>query len=1062
MHVHSHYSLLDGLSKLDDLVKKAAELNFSALALTDHGVLYGVIEFYERAKKAGIKPIIGMEAYLAPRSRFDKTKIDAKSRHLTLLAENNVGYQNLIKLSSLAWLEGFYYKPRIDKELLQKYHEGIIALSGCLNGEIPKLLLEGNFKAAKEKVYEYQEIFGKDNFFLEIQNHPRLEDSRKVFPLLIELSQKTKVPLVATHDSHYLDKEDAPVHDVFLAIQTGKNIEEEDRLTMKYDDFSLKSAEEMAELFKDLPSALENTLLIAERCNVDLELGKYKFPHFEVPEGETKESYLRKLCFLGLKKKNLEKNEEAKKRMEYELKVIESMGFASYFLVVQDFVNWAKNNGISVGPGRGSAAGSLVAYLLGITEVNPLKYDLLFERFLNPQRVSMPDIDVDVADVKRDEVIEYLKRKYGENKVAQIITFGRMKARAAVRDAGRALGLPYSLCDKVAKFIPPGAPLEEVEDLLEIKKLIKEKEEVKILLETAKKLEGVVRHASVHASGVVITPGDLTEYLPLQFAPQDQSKIITQYEALGPGKEYGPIDDLGLLKIDILGLRTLSIIDETKKLVKERHQQEIVFDEELEDPKVYKFLHQGKTVGIFQLEGRGMTETLKRMKPENLEELSALIALYRPGPLELIPQYVRRKFGKEEIEYLHPKLEPILKNTFGIMIYQEQLMRVANEIAGFSLAEADNLRKAISKKNITLLEELKNKFIEGAIRNGTSKEVAEKLWQFIEPFGRYGFNKSHSVSYAILGYHTAFLKAYYPLEFLVACLIHEGSDIERVKVYIEDLKNLGVKVLPPDINESGFYFTLVNETTVRFGLGSIKNVGWPLIEAIEKERKNNGPFKSIADFLNRVKHKDLNKKSLESLIKAGVFDRFVSRSILIGNLEYLLEYLQKTKTLNLTQSLFGTSSTSQLNLKPVNQINELELLKWEKELLGIYLSGHPYQKFAPYLQNKTKTIKEISKMDPGMKVALGGVLNQIRRVLTKNKEPFASLEIEDLTGKIEVILFPRVYEQYFEILKEGRIYYLVGTLDLRGDQKIIRGDLIIDLTENNLKNKSQSLRTLKL
>jgi DNA polymerase-3 subunit alpha len=1037
LHIHSHYSLLDGLSKIDDLINRACELGFPALALTDHGTLSGAIEFYKKAKKAGIKPIIGCEVYLAPRTRFDKTaKIDSKSYHLTLLAKDEKGYKNLIKLSTKGWLEGFYYKPRIDKEILKEYSEGLICLSGCPSSEISKALLSQNYDLAKKLVFEYLDIFGKGNFYLEIDYHPKIEDAKKLKNLLIKLSEETKIPLVVTYDSHYPHPNDAPVHDIFLAVQTGKDVDEEERLTMRQDDFSLVDYETIFNLNKDIPEGIKNTLEIAEKCNLEIELGKLKLPKYPLPEGENEIGYLRKLAEKGISKRNLN-FEEIKNRFDYELKIIEKTGFAGYFLIVQDIVNFAKENNLMVGPGRGSVGGSLIAYLLGITEINPLRYGLLFERFLNPERYEFPDIDIDFSDIKRDLVFDYVKKKFGQDRFAQIITFGKMAARAAVRDAGRALGFSFSFVDRLARLIPANLSLQEAEKLNDVQKILKENKDYQRIIDSAKKLEGTIRHASVHACGTVITPGPILDYLPLQFAPGQEKVVISQYDMYS-------IQEIGLLKMDFLGLRTLSIIETSKNLIWQRKGKEIIFDDEFDDQDTFELLRQGKTIGIFQLEGKGMTEYLKRLKPEKLEDIAVLLALYRPGPLELIPSFIRRKFGKEEINYLHPKLEPILKETYGIMVYQEQLMKMAQELAGYSPIEADILRKAVGKKIKSLLDEEIKKLTERMIKNKIDQNIAQKIAKLVEPFARYGFNKSHAVAYAILSYYTAYLKSHFPIEFLVGCLIHEGKDIERVKIYIQDLKNYGVQILPPDINESNLHFTIVDEKAVRFGLGSIKNIGGPLIEFIEEERKRNGPFLSLADFLRRVKHKDLNKKSLESLIKAGAFDRFSKRGTLISNLDYLLDYAQKTKNFSETRSLFGNSNND-LYLKPGKEIDELEILKWEKELLGIYLSGHPYKKYSSRFNGKTKNIKDVLKMDEGIKVSLAGVLNEIRRMITKNKEPFAYLEIEDLTDKIEVMLFPKVYENYFEILKEGKIYFLVGTLQKRDNKNILLADLITEV-----------------
>lgn len=1050
LHVHSHYSLLDGLAKIDDLIETALELEYEALALTDHGNMHGAIEFYKKAKKKGLKPIIGCEVYLAPRSRFDKeAKIDSKSYHLTLLAKNEKGYKNLIKLVSKAWLEGFYYKPRIDKDILREYNEGLICLSGCPSGEIPKLLLKGQYALAKQQALEYQNIFGKENFYLEINYHPKIEDSVKLKKLIVKLAEETKIPVVASYDSHYLRKEDNSIHDVFLAIQTGKDIDEEERLSMKKDDFSVIDKKSINDLFNDLPQALENTLEVAEKCNLEIELGKPQLPHFPLPITETEISFLKKLCDKGLSFRNLPRDKNYLSRLDYELRTIEKTNFAGYFLIVQDIVNFAKENNLAVGPGRGSVSGSLVAYLLNITDIDPLKYGLLFERFLTPDRIEFPDIDIDFSDVKRNIIFDYLKKRYGQDKVAQIITFGKMASRAAIRDAGRALGYSFSFVDKLARFIPANINLNEAVNLADVKKIIKENEAYLKIIEAAKKLEGVVRHASVHACGTVITPGPVIDYVPLQLAPGHEKVIITQYDMYA-------INDLGLLKMDFLGLRTLSIVEDAKRLIQERHNDvvNLKIGGDFNDKQTFELLRSGKTVGIFQLEGRGITEYLKTIKPSNLEDIINLVALYRPGPMELIPSFIRRKFGKEKIEYLHSKLEKILKNTYGILVYQEQLMQLAQELANYSPTEADVLRKAVGKKIKSLLEAQLQQLRERMIANKISKNVVEKIISLIEPFARYGFNRSHAVAYAMLGYETAFLKAHYPIEFLTACLIHEAKDVDRVKVYLKDLKDYGFKILPPDINESNFYFTIVDNWTIRFGLSSIKNVGRPLIKFIEEERKKNGPFLSMADFLKRINHKDLNKKSLESLIKVGAFDKFFPRSILISNLDYLLEHMQKTKNFNHSKALFGNSNNSDLVLKPTKQIDDLEILQWEKELLGVYLSGHPFQKFSEKLKGKIKNIDEVLKLAEGVKVSIAGVVNEIKRSLTKKKEPFAYLDVEDLSDKIEAMLFPKVYEQYFEILSEGKVYYLIGLVQKRDNKNIILVDLITEISNKKVLNSN--------
>ncbi|GIW65918.1 MAG: DNA-directed DNA polymerase [Candidatus Parcubacteria bacterium] len=1025
LHVHTHYSLLDGLAKIDNLVKRANELGYDSLAITDHGNLYGIIEFYKICKKNNIKPIIGVEAYLAQRRITDRVpKLDSKSYHLTLLAKNYQGYKNLIKLITLAHLEGFYYKPRIDKEILRQHSEGLIILSGCLNGEIPKLILNNRYQEAKNTVFEYLDIVGKDNFYLEIQKHPNIPDSLKVYKALIKLSEETKVPLVATQDVHYVYKEDRDIHDIFLAIQTGKDIEEKDRLTIKDDFFHLSSQEEIFELFKDLPEAIENTQKIVAYCNLEIEMNKIHSPVYHIPNGLTPDEYLKKITLAKLIEKN-KKNKEYEDRLNYELEVIKKTGFASYFLIVQDFVNWAKDNNIKVGPGRGSAAGSLVSYLLGITEIDPIKYDLIFERFLTPERINFPDIDVDFSDIKRNKIIEYLKNRYGQDKVAQILTFGKMGSRAAIRDAGRALGLPYSFCDKIAKLISHQDTIDEALEREDLLKIYQGDQQAKKLLDIAKKLEGTVRHVSVHASGVIITPLNLTEYLPLQYAPQENS-IITQYDMY-------TIEELGLLKLDLLGLRTLSEIETALDLIKQRRNIEVNLDsEKLDDQNVYEIYRHGDTVGVFQVESKGMTDYLTKLKPNNINDINAMIALYRPGPIELIPTYIKRKNKQEPITYLHNSLEPILKETYGIAVYQEQLMKIAQILANFSLREADVLRKAIGKKIPHLLEEQKTKMIQGMINNGIDKETAEKIWSWYEPFARYGFNKSHSIAYSIISYQTAYLKRYFIIEFLTSLFIHEGSDIERIKDLFEDCKKHNIKVLPPDINESYEDFTIIDNNTIRFGLASIKNVGKKLTHEIIEERNKNGPYKTFSNFLNRTKNsKDLNRKSLESLIKVGVFDSLIKRDLIYYNLDTIIEFVNKIKNFTYTGNrLFGGESELILNNK--KEISIFERLKWEKELLGVYISGHPLNLIKNNNHNK---IIDIKKYKENIKVRILGIINSIKRIITKNNEVMVYLNVEDQTDNIEVVVFPNTYKETNILWSENKIISIIG--EYRGQNKLI-------------------------
>ena len=841
LHVHSHYSLLDGLSKIDELLDKCQELGMDSIALTDHGAMYGIVEFYQKAKDRGIKPIIGLEAYLAIESRFLKRPhIDDERWHLTLLAKNKIGYQNLIKLATSGHLEGFYYKPRIDKELLRQYSNGLIALSGCLEGEIPRLLANKNFKKAEKAALEYQEIFGKENFYLEIMDHPNLP---QINPDIINLSKKHKIPLVATNDSHYLNSEDAEAQDILLCIQTNKKIIDKERLTMADGDYSLRSPERMIKSFKDTPEAIENTQKIVEQCDFELELGKTKLPDFKPPKNYTPDSYLEKLSKAGIKKRYSKLTRKITDRLNYELKIIKETGFAPYFLIVQDFVNWAKKNKIVVGPGRGSAAGSIVSYALNITDVDPLNYDLLFERFLNPERISMPDIDLDFADHRRDEVIDYVREKYGQDHVAQIITFGTMAARAAVRDAGRAMGLPYSLCDQTAKMIQASSNLKDaLSNTKELEKLYHENKDVQKLLNMAQKLEGVVRHASTHACGVVITAEPIDNLVPRQHPSQDDKTIITQYE-------MHSIEDLGLLKMDFLGLKNLTVIENTlNSIPKTINLAEI----SLADKKTFKLLQSIQTVGVFQLESAGMRRYLKQLKPSQVEDIIAMVALYRPGPMDLIPDFIAGKHGLKKIHYLHPKLKPILKNTYGIAVYQEQVLQIARDLAGFSLGEADVLRKAVGKKIKELLDQQKDKFIQGCLKNKISENIAKKLFSFIEPFARYGFNKAHATCYAIIGYQTAYLKAHYPVQFMASLLTADQNNMDRVAIDIEECKNLKINILAPDINESKQGFTVIDNNNIRFGLNAIKNVGRNIVDEIVKK----APFKSLEDFIERVESKD--------------------------------------------------------------------------------------------------------------------------------------------------------------------------------------------------------------
>ena len=1061
LHVHTQYSLLDGLPKIDQLLDYAKSLQMDSLAITDHGVLYGAVEFFKKAKAKGIKPIIGCEAYLAYESMYQKRPhIDDKKYHLVLLVKNETGYRNLVKLITKAHLEGFYYKPRIDEELLFENCEGLIALSACLQGKIPKFIIANKFDEAQKLAQKYNYYFGKGNFYLELQHHPNIPEQKKVNKALIEISRKFKIPLVATNDAHYLKPEDAKAQDILMLINTGAKPDDPERLTMLQDDFSLRSPEQMIEAFKDVPEAIENTQRIVEECNFEFNLQKTRLPHFPLPEGTTPDDYLRELCIAGLKKRGLKFKGEVKQRLEYELEIIKKTGFASYFLIVQDVVNWAKENGIITGPGRGSVGGSLVAYLTGITNINPLKYNLLFERFLNPERISMPDIDLDFTDTRRDEVIDYVAQKYGRDHVAQIITFGTMAARAVVRDVGRVLGYPYSFCDKIAKLIPFGFTLDEaLSKIDELRQMYIGDERVQKLIDFSKKLEGVARHASTHACGVVISPEPLTNLVPLQHPTQDDKTIVTQYE-------MHSIEDLGLLKMDFLGLKNLTIIENTVKLIEKTQGKTIDIDRiPYDDKKTYKLLQRGETTCVFQLESSGMKRWLRQLKPSQFEDVVTILALYRPGPMQFIPEYVERKRGRKKVEYLHPKLKQILEPTYGFPVFQEQIMQIAQAIAGFSLSEADILRKAIGKKIASLLKEQKEKFINGAINQGIQREIAEKIWSWFLPFARYGFNKSHSCGYATIAYQTAYLKAHYPVEFMASVLASEKQDIERIAFLLEECKRMGIEVLPPDVNESFENFTVVDKNRIRFGLLAIKNVGHNLVEAIVRERKRGGKYQSIADFLTRINIKDLNRKSMEALIKAGVFDKLEERNKLLKNLDRLLEYArqaQKTK-LNGQQGLFdGFANVPKIYLEPAKEATLKEKLLWEKELLGLYVSGHPLKPLEKILQKKAVPIAKIResmekessftfvrKIMPGTRIKVAGLINKIKRIITKNGKPMLFVEVEDLSEKIETIVFPGVIEKNPTALQENKIVFISGRIDLKDKAPKIIAEEIEELIEES-------------
>jgi len=1048
LHNHSHYSLLDGLTKLDEMVNYAKEQGSPAIALTDHGTMYGVIEFYQKAKKAGIKPIIGVETYLAPASRFDKNSKSDKGYHLLLLAKNLTGYKNLIKLVSFAHLEGFYYKPRIDWELLEKYHDGLIATTACLAGEIARLIAGERLDEAKKRILEYSALFGPDNFYLELQDHPEMPEQIRHNEQLIKFSRELKIPLVATNDVHYLKKEDAEAQDILLCLQNKKKLTDTDRMTMiGRGNYSLRSNADMIAAFAETPEAVANTLKIADMCNLEIELDKIQMPHFEVPSGYDGNSYLRELCEKGIPKRFLGADAAQRKtigdRLDYELSVIAKMGWPSYFLIVADFINWAKDNKIVVGPGRGSAAGSLVCYLTGITNLDPLQYDLVFERFLNPERISMPDIDMDFADTRRGEVLQYVEGKYGHDHVAQIITFGTMAARAAVRDVGRVLDAPYDFCDKISKSIPMFMKLDEaLKTVPEIREMYANEPEARRILDYARRLEGVARHASTHACGVLITKDPLTEYVPIQFASSSDRSIISQYS-------LHPIEDLGLLKMDFLGLKNLTIIESALKIIKNTRGLDIDIDKiPMDDPKTYKLFQAAETTGIFQFESSGMKRYLRELKPTEFEDIIAMVALYRPGPMEWIPDYIAGKHRKKKASYLHPKLEPILAKTYGVAIYQEQVMQIARDLAGFTMGQADVLRKAMGKKIASLLAEQKEKFIEGCVKNGVYKELGEKVFSFIEPFAGYGFNRSHAACYALIGYQTAYLKAQWPAEFMAALLTSDQGDTDRAAVEIEECRNMGIKIMAPDINESFESFTVVTAgtkenramtdaerqapvNTIRFGLKAIKNVGEHIVEEIIRERKENGPYAGIFDLLERTTDKDLNKKSLESLIKSGALDSCGERGRLLANMERFLNFnKEKAKSRDSKQnSLFSDLPSAGLGrpeLAPAAPADGNEKLVWEKELLGLYVSEHPYNNFRPYLSGYAVPIAELGQHKGDDRLVVAGVISTLKKIITRKGESMLFVKLEDATSTVELLVFPRLLQENPEVWVSGRAVIMDG------------------------------------
>lgn len=1040
LHVHTEFSLLDGACRITELVKRAKELNMDSIAITDHGSMYGVVEFFKQAKKEGIKPILGFEAYVAPRRMTDKDPQKDKSQyHLVLLAENYEGYKNLLKICSAGFVDGFYYKPRIDHEMLREHSNGIIALSACIAGEVQSYILENNYQEAVKTALMYKDIFGENNFFLEMQDHG-MKQQQLINKGLLKINQELGIPLVATNDIHYINKEDAKFHDVLLCIQMQKTIDE-DRMRFPSDEFYLKSYDEMSKLFPEC--ALENTSKIAERCNVELDFNTVHLPEFKVPKGYTKSQYFREICQTGLKERYENITVEIQSRLDYEISIIEQMGYVDYFLIVWDFIKYSRDNKIMVGPGRGSAAGSLVAYSMKITNIDPLRYNLIFERFLNPERVSMPDIDVDFCYERREEVIEYVREKYGAEKVAQIITFGTMAARGSIRDVGRALNIPYGQVDFVAKKIPMDLGmtiLKALEINKELKELYDNDSDVKNLIEIALKVEGLPRHASTHAAGVLISKENVTEYVPLS---RNKDIITTQFNMI-------ELEELGLLKMDFLGLRTLTVIRDAVDLIKKNHNIKVDFSNcKYDDEKVFKLFAHADTLGIFQFESSGMRIFLKELKPTVFENLVAANALYRPGPMGQIPVFIKNRLDPCNVTYLHTKLEPILDVTYGCMVYQEQVMQIVRDIGGFTMGRSDLLRRAMSKKKMKVMQEERQNFIygkqaenkepeiPGAIKNGVDEKAANEIYDLMIDFAKYAFPKAHSVAYAALAYQTAWLKCYYQVEFMAALISSIMGNSNSVSLYIRECKDLGIEILPPDLNESTDKFTVVNGK-IRFGLAAVKNVGVNVIQDIIKTREKRGKFVSFTDFCQKVDSNVLNKRQIESLIKCGAFDFLkANRSQLIAIYENTIDSIvnQKKRNIEGQFSLFDTSVvSSDEHLPKLPEYNEKAILAMEKEMIGVYLSGHPLSQYEKELQIATTAncseITEFTSHQDGIRVVMGGLIIKKQNKITKNNNMMAFITLEDLFGTIEVIVFPKTYESYKELLFEDSIVLVEGTLNI--------------------------------
>jgi len=1059
LHVHSQYSLLDGAIRFEDLFERAKGYGMRAVALTDHGNLSGTIEFYQKAIAHGIKPIVGCEVYVAPGSRFEKKAAEGGegNYHLTLLVRNRTGYYNLLKLVSLAWLEGFYYKPRVDKELLARYHEGLIVLSGCLKGEVAFHAGRGDMKKAMEVADAYRQIYGQDRFYIEIQRNG-VENQTLINERLKEIAQRLHLPLVATNDCHYLDRKDAKAHEVLLCLQTGKTLQDEGRLRFASDEFHFKSAEAMKDLFRDVPEAIANTVAIAAECNLEIRFDEKHIPRITVPSGETAESYLERLAREGLEERLSryrerpdyeERKARYRARLEEELRVIQSMGYAGYFLIVYDFIRYARSRSIPVGPGRGSAAGSLVAYSLRITDLDPIEYDLIFERFLNPGRKSsMPDVDVDFCMEGREDVIRYVAEKYGKENVAQIITFGKMQAKAVIRDVGRVLGIPYGEVDRIAKLIPNKLDITLEQALQQeprLREALARDPQIASLFEIARSLEGLARHASTHAAGVVIANRPLMEYLPLQKG--QNGEMMTQYA-------MKQVEAIGLVKFDFLGLKTLTLLDHAIKLIEKNRGIRVDLSEiPLDDPEVYSLLGGGSNLGIFQLESSGMRDLLVKLKPQSFKDIIALVALYRPGPLDsgMVGEFIKRRHGQEAIRYEVPALEAILKDTYGVIVYQEQVMRIASTLAQFTLEDADNLRRAMAKKDATEMERQKAKFLEGARKNRIPAKKAEKIFEQMETFGRYGFNKSHSAAYALLAYQTAYLKTHYPVEFMAALLTSEAQNADKIVKYIAECREMGIEVLPPHINESFKDFAVVGDR-IRFGLAAVKNVGDAAIEAILTEREGGGLFDSLFDFCERVDLRRVNRRVIESLVKCGAFDfTGAYRSQMLTVLDEVLsecQSIQKQKEESQLSMFIPVRGGKKTGYPEIEEFPEKQLMAFEKETVGFYISRHPLLRYEALIRKSTaEDSSTLARLQNGAEVKVAGLVSGLKEITTKKGERMAFLTLEDRKGFVEVILFPEVFRASQAALQSGEPVLVRGILDLSEDQCKVKAQEIQTLSE---------------